>query len=139
MNDRTIPFLGAERTRWQYPFASLVRNGARLAGGSDWPVTSANPMLEIEVAVTRISPSARSNGPFQPEERLTLDAALAAFTIGSAYVNHLDAETGSIEVGKLADLALLDRNLRRLDGDPIGEVTVQGTWVEGLEVHAAPI
>jgi predicted amidohydrolase YtcJ len=139
MDDRTIPFLGAERTSWQYPFASLVRNGARLAGGSDWPVTSANPMLEIEVAVTRISPSARSNRVFQPEERLTLDDALAAFTIGSAYVNHLDAETGSIEVGKLADLALLDRNLRRLHGDPIGEVRVQGTWVEGLEVHAAPI
>jgi len=95
--------------------------------------------LEIEVAVTRISPEARSNRPFLPEERLPLDEALAAFTIGSAYVNHLDAETGSIEIGKLADLALLDRNLRRLDGDPIGEARVQGTWVEGLEVHAAPI
>ena len=54
-------------------------------------------------------------------------------------MNHLDAETGSIEVGKLADLALLDRNLRELDGEPIGEVRVQGTWVEGHEVFAAPI
>jgi len=139
MDERTIPFLGPERTRWQYPFASLARSGARLAGGSDWPVTSANPLLEIEVAVSRISPDARSNQAFEPDERLTLDEALAAFTIGSAYVNHLDDETGSIEVGKLADLALLDRNLRELDGMPIGEATVQGTWVEGLEVHAAPI
>ncbi|MEP7040769.1 MAG: amidohydrolase [Chloroflexota bacterium] len=139
MDERTIPFLGAQRTAWQYPFSSLVRRGARLAGGSDWPVTSANPVLEIEVALTRISPDARSNQPFQPQECLDLDEALAAFTIGSAYVNHLDAVTGSIEVGKLADLALLDRNLRELDQTPIGEVTVQGTWLEGLEVFAAPI
>ena len=139
MDERTIPFLGPERTSWQYPFASLVRHGARLAGGSDWPVTSANPLLEIEVAVTRISPDTRSNRPFQPNERLSLDEAMAAFTIGSAFVNHLDAETGSIEVGKLADLTLLDRNLRQLDGGPIGEVRVQGTWVEGLQVYLAPI
>jgi predicted amidohydrolase YtcJ len=116
-----------------------VRSGARLAGGSDWPVTSANPMLEIEVAVTRVSPDARSNRPLQPDQRLSLDEALAAFTIGSAYVNHLDDATGSIEVGKLADLTLLDHNLRELNGTPIGEVSVQGTWVEGLEVYAAPI
>ncbi len=139
MDERTIPFLGPERTGWQYPFASLLRNGARLAGGSDWPVTSANPMREIEVAVTRIAPDARANAPFLQEQRLVLDEALAAFTIGSAWVNHLDAETGSIEVGKLADLTLLDRNLRQLGGTPLGEAGVQGTWVEGLEVHAAPI
>ena len=138
MDERTIPFLGPERTSWQYPFSSLARSGARLAGGSDWPVTSANPLLEIEVAVTRVSPDARSNPPFEPDEWLSLDEALAAFTIGSAWVNHLD-ETGSIEVGKLADLTLLDRNLRQLDESPIGEVRVQGTWVEGLEVFAAPI
>lgn len=139
MDERTIPFLGPERTTWQYPFATLARSGARLAGGSDWPVTSANPLLEIEVAVTRISPDARSTPPFQPTERLSLDEALAAFTIGSAFVNHLDAETGSIEVGKLADLALLDRNLRQLSGQPVGEVRAMGTWVEGREVYAAPI
>ena len=139
MDERTIPFLGTERTAWQYPFASLLRQGARLAGGSDWPVTSANPLLEIEVAVTRVSHLARTGMPFLPGERLSLDEALAAFTIGSAHVNHLDAETGSLEVGKLADLTLLDRNLRAPDAGPIGEVKVQGTWVEGLEVFAAPI
>ena len=89
--------------------------------------------------MTRTSPDARSNRPFQPNERLSLDEALAAFTIGSAYVNHLDAETGSIEVGKLADLALLDRNLRSPEAGAIGDAKVQGTWIEGLEVHAAPI
>jgi predicted amidohydrolase YtcJ len=139
MDERTIPFLGAERTGRQYPFASLLRHGARLAGGSDWPVTSADPLLEMEVAMTRVDPGARSNDPFLPDERLTLDEALAAFTIGSAHVNHLDADTGSIEVGKLADLALLDRNLRAADAGPPGEAAVQATWVEGREVYARPL
>jgi predicted amidohydrolase YtcJ len=139
MDQRTIPFLGPERTGWQYPFASLLRHGARLAAGSDWPVTSANPLLEIEVSMTRVNELARSGEPFLPGERLSLDEALAAFTIGSAYVNHLDAETGSLEPGKLADLALLDRNLRDASAGPIGEASVQATWVEGLEVYAKPL
>jgi len=139
MDQRTIPFLGPQRTAWQYPFASLLQHGARLAAGSDWPVSSANPMLEIEVAMTRVNELARSGDPFLPDERLSLDQALAAFTIGSAYVSHLDAETGTIEVGKLADLALLDRNLRDGNAGPIGEASVQATWVEGLEVFALPI
>lgn len=139
MDQRTIPFLGPERTSWQYPFASLLQHGARLAAGSDWPVSSANPLLEMEVAMTRVSEIARSGEPFLPAERLSLDQALAAFTIGSAYVSHLDAETGSIEVGKLADLALLDRNLRDPDAAPIGEASVQATWVGGLEVYARPM
>jgi predicted amidohydrolase YtcJ len=139
MDERTIPVLGTERIGWQYPFASLLRHGGRLAGGSDWPVTSADPLLEIEVAVTRVSASKREGTPFLPDERLSLDQALAAFTIGSAHVNHLDAETGSIEVGKLADLALLDRNLRDPNAGPIGEAVVQATWVEGEEVYARPI
>jgi len=137
MDERTIPFIGPERSTWQYPFAGLLRHGARLASGSDWPVTSANPLLEIEVAVTRVSHQDRSAEPFLPAERLTLDQALAAFTIGSAYVSHLDADTGSIEVGKLADLTLLDRSLRDPDGGPIGDARVIATWVEGVEVYAA--
>ena len=104
--------LGPDRAGWQYPFASLRRTGARLAGGSDWTVSTANPLLEIEVATRRVAPETRDVAPFLPDERLSLDAALGAFTIGSAYVNHLDAETGTIEVGKLADLVVLDRDLR---------------------------
>ena len=97
MRTLRIPALGADRAGWQYPFASLLRSGARLAGGSDWTVSTANPLLEIEVAVTRVAPDTRDVAPFSPDERLSLDAALRAFTSGSAYVNHLDAETGTIE------------------------------------------
>ena len=138
MRDLRIPALGPDRVGWQYPFASLLRAGARLAGGSDWTVSTANPLLEIEVALTRVAPETRDVAPFLPDERLSLDAALRAFTIGSAYVNHLDADTGTIEVGKLADLVVMDRDLRAADAGPIGEATVRHTFVEGQEVFATP-
>ena len=112
MDVLTIPFIG-ERWRWQYPFRSLRAAGAVLAMGSDWSVSTADPLWEMELAVERDLPGARSPGSevFLPDERLELIDALAAFTNGSAYVNHLDRETGSLEVGKLADLAVLDRDL----------------------------
>jgi len=133
-----IPVLGDERARWQYPFRSLLQAGARMAGGSDWPVTTPNPMLEMEVATTRTDTDARDGPALFPEERLTLDETLAAFTLGSAYVNHRDAETGSIEVGKRADLAILDRDIRSPDRGPLGETKVTATLVDG-EVVAGQI
>ena len=135
MQDLRIPALGPERMRWQYVFASLRRAGARLAGGSDWSVTTANPLLEIEVAVNRVAPTARGGDAFLPYERLTLDEALEAFTLGSAFVNHLDRDTGTIEVGKLADLVVLDRNLRGSE-TPIGDARVRETYVAGERVYS---
>ena len=137
MRTLRVPVLGPERAGWQYPFASLLRTGATLAGGSDWTVSTPNPLLEIEVAVTRVAPDTRDVAPFLPDERLSLDAALRAFTVGSAYVNHLDDETGTIEVGKLADLVVLDRNIRSPDAGPIGDAAVIRTFVEGQEVFSA--
>jgi predicted amidohydrolase YtcJ len=137
MRTLRAPILGPARVGWQYPFGSLLRSGATLAGGSDWTVTTANPLLEIEVAVARTAPSTRDMPPFLPDERLTLDAALRAFTIGSAYVNHLDGDTGTIEIGKRADLVVLDRNIRAPDAGPIGDARVRLTFVEGEEVFGA--
>ncbi len=111
MDVLTIPFLGEERTRWQYPFGSLLRAGARLAFGSDWAVSTADPLIEMEVAVRRTWVGRRDAPVFLPDERISLEAAVRAFTLGSAYVNGLEAETGSITVGKLADLVVLDRDL----------------------------
>jgi len=133
MQELRMPVLGPERSRWQYPFGSLRRAGARLAGGSDWTVTTANPLLEIEVAVMRVDPGHRDTEPFLPEERLTLDEALEAFTLGTAWVNHLDRETGTIEVGKQADLIVLDRDIRTA-GTPIGDASVRETYVAGARV-----
>jgi predicted amidohydrolase YtcJ len=134
MRDLRVPVLGSERARWQYPFRSLLDAGALLAGGSDWPVTTPDPLLEIEVAVTRTDTDHRDGPALFPEERLTLDEALAAFTLGSARVNHRDAETGSLEVGKQADLAILDRDLRAPEAGPLGEANVVATLVGGAVV-----
>ena len=139
MDELTIPFIGEERGRWQYPFGSLLRSGARLAMGSDWPVTTPNPLLEMEVAVNRVIPTARGITPaFLPAERLTLEEAIRAFTLGSAYVNHLETETGTIEAGKLADLTVIDRDLFATDAGPIGDGLVLATFVGGEAVHEAP-
>jgi predicted amidohydrolase YtcJ len=136
MRNLTIPFLGAERAGWQYPFRSLLASGARLAFGSDWPVSTPNPLEEIEVAVNRVPPERRDLDVFIPEERLDLAQALDAFTIGSAFVNHLDHQTGSIEVGKVADMAVIDRDLFADSAGPIGEARVVMTLVEGEPVYS---
>ncbi len=134
----TIPYLGPERAAWQYPFASLLRSGARLAMGSDWPVSTPNPLLEIEHAVTRVAWLRRGmKDPFMPAERLTLDEALAGFTTGTAFVNHSEDETGSIQLGKLADLAILDTDLFSPDAGPIGDARVLATIVGGVPVYEA--
>lgn len=138
MDVLTIPFIG-DRWRWQYPFRSLRAAGAVLAMGSDWSVTSANPLLEMEVAVERgyrdlPGDVVGERAAFIPEERLELVDALAAFTAGSAYVNHLETETGSLEAGKAADLVVLDRDLFDRGAGAIGEARVVGTFIDGKPV-----
>jgi predicted amidohydrolase YtcJ len=135
ITDLTIPFLGPERSRWLYPIGSLLRSGAVVAFGSDWNVSSPNPFEEIEVAVTRMGPGGETPTPFLPEERIDLASALAAFTISAAYVNGIEDQTGSIEVGKLADLIVIDRNPFEVEPAEISETTVLLTLLEGEPVH----
>jgi predicted amidohydrolase YtcJ len=137
MDQLTIPFIGPERTARQYVFGDLLRSGARLAAGSDWAVSSANPMRAIHVAVNRslqgsTGPDAE---PFLPNQSLALGEALAAYTIGSAYVNHLDDETGTIEPGKLADVIVLDRDPFAVPPSEIGSTSVVATYVQGEAVY----
>uniref|UniRef100_A0AAU2VBX4 Amidohydrolase n=1 Tax=Streptomyces sp. NBC_00003 TaxID=2903608 RepID=A0AAU2VBX4_9ACTN len=135
MDELTIPFLGEERAGWQYPFAALLHSGATVAAGSDWPVSSPDPMQGIHTAVNRIAPGEK--GPaFLPSQRITLTAAFAAYTAGTAHVNHLD-DTGSIRPGALADLAVLDRDPYAGPPEEIGATRVLGTYVGGRRVHDA--
>ncbi|WP_369393899.1 amidohydrolase [Streptomyces sp. CG1] len=135
MDELTIPFLGPERATRQYPFGALLRSGARLAAGSDWPVSSPDPVQGIHVAVNRIEPG--GTGPvFLPEERLGLTDALTAYTAGSAYVNHLD-DTGRVAVGALADLVVLDRDPFAGPPEEIAETGVALTYVGGERVYGA--
>ncbi|HET9083264.1 MAG TPA: amidohydrolase [Candidatus Limnocylindrales bacterium] len=139
MDVLTVPFIG-DRWTWQYPFRSLRAAGAVIAMGSDWSVSSPNPIWEMHLAVERQNASwyAGDRPVFIPEERLDLIDALAGFTNGSAYVNHLDADTGTLEVGKLADLAVLDRDLFDRGGGPISDARVVGTFVGGQPVFEDP-
>ncbi|MBY6062587.1 amidohydrolase [Microbacterium esteraromaticum] len=137
MVDLTLPFLGEARSSWQYPFGDLLRAGAALAAGSDWSVSTPDPMAAIHTAVNRRSAPSEWEGDypaFLPEQAIDLGTALQAYTAGSARVNSLP-ETGTIRVGMLADLALLDRD--PFDGplDEIGDTRVIGTWVEGKRVY----
>ncbi|MFD4510983.1 amidohydrolase [Streptomyces sp. NPDC058457] len=135
MDELTIPFLGSERAGWQYPFGALLRSGARLAAGSDWPVSSPDPLQGIHVAVNRVEPG--GDAPvFLPEERLSLAAAVTAYTAGSAYVNHLD-DTGRVAVGALADLVVLDRDPFAGPLGRIADTRVAYTYVGGARVYSA--
>ncbi len=137
MDELTIPFIGPERTGRQYVFGDLLRSGARLAAGSDWAVSSANPLRAIHVAVNRSLQGATGAEaePFLPDQSIDLAQALAAYTIGSAYVNHLDDETGSIERGKLADLVVLDQDPFAGPPSEIGSTGVLATYVQGEPVY----
>jgi predicted amidohydrolase YtcJ len=145
MDVLTIPFLGPERTTWQYPFGSLLRSGARLAMGSDWSVSTPDPLQAIHVAVTRTAatpddPTVRAprKDPFLPEQAISLTDAIRAYTLGSAFVNHRDDDTGSIEAGKLADLAILDRDVLAPGAEPVSLARVIGTFVGGASVFEDP-
>jgi predicted amidohydrolase YtcJ len=137
MTELTLPFLGPVASARQYPFRSLRRHGATLVMGSDWSVSTPDPFAQMEVAVNRVSDLSRDAEPFLPDERLDLVDILAAATAGSAYANHLD-EAGVLAVGRLADLAVLDRDLFDPGLGPIGETHVLATFVEGVAVHEAP-
>ena len=137
MVEMTIPYLGEERSTWQYPFGDLARAGAHLAAGSDWPVTTPDPLAAIHVAVNRWAYGEEGRAgsePFLPEQALTLEQAFAASTSGSARTNHLD-ETGTLAPDALADLAVLDRDPFAGDPAEIGATRVRATYVDGERVH----
>ncbi len=141
MTELTIPFLGEERARWQYPFGDLHRSGARLVMGSDWPVTTPDPLAAIHTAVTRTSyddPGRAGSDPFLPEQALDLATAFAAYTSGSAWINGRDRIDGAgvLAPGHAADLVVLGRDPFAGSAEEIGATRVASTWVAGTPVYA---
>jgi hypothetical protein len=130
------PALGPERSRWLYPIASVRDSGAAYAFGSDWDVSSLNPLDGIEVAVTHRAPGEKAP-PWLPREQISLPDAIAGYTIRGAYLDFTEKENGSIEPGKAADLIVLDRNLFEIPPSQIHEAKVLATYLEGKEVYAA--
>lgn len=135
-----LPIIGEGRISWQYPFASLSRAGTRLCAGSDWPVTSPDPWLGIHVAVNRQHPAGHPDfNPevFVPQERLTLDAALRAYTSGSAGINDRGNYTGAIKEGYAADLVVADRNPFDHPDHEIAKTRTVETFFAGESVYSA--
>lgn len=137
MRHLTIPFIGQDRTRTQYPFRSFLRGGTRLAFGSDWPVSTPDPLKIMQVAITRVPEDRRDVEPFLTEERLSLEESLHAATMGSAFVNRMDDEAGSLEPGKLADLCVVDRDVFEVEPLGLGDSTVVLTMIGGRTVYEA--
>ena len=138
MTELTIPYLGEKRAAWQYPWADLLRHGAHLAAGSDWSVSSPDPLDGIHVAVNRRMPDAAPDVPsFLPDQRLALSTAVAAYTAGSARVNGHDDETGHLAAGMLADVVIIDRDIFAGSADQIADAGVEATYIGGRQVYVA--
>jgi predicted amidohydrolase YtcJ len=135
ITELTLPFISKETASYLYPIASMEQIGAVVAFGSDWSVSSANPFEEMETAITRMDAVGKPTKPWMPEERIGLPEALAAFTINAAYTNRNEKLGGSLEVGKSADLAVLDRNLFETPPTELSETRVLVTLFEGKPVH----
>jgi hypothetical protein len=133
----TEPLLGPARSRWLYPIRSVIDSGAVVAFGSDWDVSSMNPLEGMEVAMTHREPSKGPGEPWLPQETIGLPDAIAGYTIRGAYLDFAEKETGSIETGKAADLVVLDRNLFEVPASKIHETKVLLTLLEGKEVYRA--
>ena len=127
----TWPLIGEERSRWLYPINTVLKTGAIIGFGSDWYVTSVNPLDGIEVAVTRLEPNGLTDIPLGENEEISLAEAIKSYTINGAYVNFLDDRAGSIEIGKQADLIILDKNLFDIEPSEINETKVMATLFNG--------
>lgn len=138
ITDINLPAVGAERVERMYPIGSLVRAGARIAGGSDWFVSTVDPMLAIETAVRREDPAGRVAGVLNADERVDLAAMIAAYTINGAWLAGEEERLGSIETGKLADVVVLDRDVFEVPAEEIGDARVVLTIVGGEIVHEPP-
>ncbi len=138
IRDLTVPVLGPERSARLYPLGGVLKAGGTIVGGSDWTVTSMNPLEAIQVAVTRRATDSGSGAAWLPGEAIDLATAVAAYTRNGAWANFLERETGTVEVGKAADLIVLDRNLFESPVHEIHLARVVLTLLEGKEVFRDP-
>ena len=141
MEDMTLPFVGPERAGWQYSIGALARSGTRIAFGSDWPISSADPLQEMHVAVNRVlSPRLGRAGqpecenPFLPGQAITVADAIGAFTSGVGWVNHDEETAGSLRPGLRADVTVLDQDLFAIPARDIGSTSVVMTVAGGQVV-----
>jgi len=129
--------IGHERCKTTYAFRTFLDHGVRLAFGSDWTVAPMNPMLGLYAAVTRATLDGKNPNGWFPEQKLTLQEAIEAYTMGSAYAEFRETEKGSITPGKLADVVILDTDLFAIAPEKIKDAAVRYTVVDGKVVYEA--
>jgi len=127
--------IGHERAKTTYAFRSLLDSGATLAFGTDWTVAPLDPVLSIYAAVTRRTLDGKNPNGWIPEQKITVEEAVRAYTIGSAYAEFQEHEKGTIAPGKLADLVILSRDIFKIDPKEIEKVTVVMTIMDGRVVY----
>jgi len=134
-----LPYLGKERADIQYPMQSFIDAGVIMASASDFPVTIPfDPVIAIQMGITRSEVGKATEEMLWPEERAGLEDMITSFTTNGAYANFLENETGSIEVGKQADLVVLDQNLFEIPPTEIANTKVLLTLVDGKQVFRDP-
>ena len=138
ITELTLPILGPGRSRWLYPIGSVAKTGAVIVGGSDWSVSSMNPLEAIQVALTRRGPDDPPGDAWIPEEKVDLETMLRAYTMNGAWLSHDEKSRGSLEPGKAADLIVLGRDLFKIPPSEIGRVKVLLTLLDGREVFHDP-
>ena len=131
IKDLTIPVLGPIRSKWNYPLQSIALAGGRIVGGSDWTVTSLNPLDAIEVAITRRRLGDENGEALVINQAVELETILRAYTIDAAYVIFKEDMIGSIELGKKADLVILDKNLFNIPNHEIHNTNINMTIFDG--------
>ncbi len=127
--------VGPDRSNHLWAFQSLLKSGARLAFGTDMPVAEINPLPGIFRAVTRQDDNKYPSNGWLPEERLTLTQALKAYTLDAAYANSRETDLGSLEMGKLADIVVLNENIFNIPEEKIKDVKVDLTLMNGNIVY----
>ena len=135
IGEHLTSFIGEERAGRVYPIWSVADTGARIVAGSDWPVSTPNPFQAIQVGMTRANPERPDSPPWIPNERVSRELLLAAYTINGAWLNHRENETGSLETGKAADFIILDRDVFTIPASAIAQTRVLSTYVDGRLVY----
>jgi predicted amidohydrolase YtcJ len=130
--------IGPERAKRAWVWRSIEAKGGVLAFGSDWPVVTLNPWPGVQTAITRQTSNGKPEGGFVPEQRLSLEDTIRAYTLGAAFAGRREKTEGSIETGKLADMIILDRNLFQIESSEIGKTEVLLTMVGGKVVFQSP-
>jgi predicted amidohydrolase YtcJ len=129
--------IGHDRASRTYAFRTFLNHGVRLALGTDWDVATLDPMQTLYAATTRATLDGKNPNGWFPEQKLTVQEAIEAYTLGSAYAEFQEHEKGSIAPGKLADMVLLSDDILKLDPVRIRDVKVVKTWVGGKLVYDA--